>query len=80
VHVVNAYTQYDYRGAGVRADYDAIKSCMMWIKRTYEGKRIGLPLIGAGLAKGDWATIEHIIASELHGEDVKIVKFAPTGS
>ena len=35
LHVVNAYTQYDYQGNGVLADYAAITSCMAWIKRTY---------------------------------------------
>lgn len=80
LHVVNAYTQYDYQGGGVLADYAAIASCMAWIKRTYAGQRIGLPLIGAGLAKGDWATIEHIIATELSGEDVTIVRYSPANA
>lgn len=74
--VVNAYTQYDYRGKGVKVDYDAVASCMAWIRTNHGGKRIGLPKIGAGLAGGDWTRIEEIIATELAGEDVTIVEFA----
>ncbi|MGE0701821.1 MAG: macro domain-containing protein [Hyphomicrobiaceae bacterium] len=74
--VVNAYTQFaPSTGHGVDVDYDAVRRCMRWIGDTYRGKRIGLPLIGAGLAGGDWPTIERIIAEELHGENVTIVKY-----
>ena len=31
--VVNAYTQYDYRGKGRKVDYDALRDCMQWIKQ-----------------------------------------------
>jgi O-acetyl-ADP-ribose deacetylase (regulator of RNase III) len=73
--VVNAYTQFDYRSSGPRADYDAIRSCMRWIKKHHAGKRIGLPKIGAGLAGGDWTTIASIIDEELAGENVTLVEF-----
>jgi len=76
VTVVNAYTQYNYGGRGVKyADYDAIKNCMKKIKTEFTGKRIGLPLIGCGLAGGDWKVVSEIIATELDGEDVTIVEF-----
>ena len=35
--------------------------------------KIGLPLIGAGIAGGSWDRIEKIIREELWGEDVTIV-------
>ena len=73
--VVNAYTQFDYRGSGPKVDYDAVRSCFRWIKEQHSNKRIGLPKIGAGLAGGDWARIARIIAQEL--EDVTLVEFAP---
>lgn len=73
--VVNAYTQYFYGGKKTNADYVAIRKCMKWIKNSYSGKRIGLPKIGAGLAKGDWSIIEKIIMEELNDEDVTIVNF-----
>ena len=76
VVVVNAYTQFHYRGRGKKVDYDAIRGCMAWIADRYSGRRIGLPKIGAGLGGGDWATIEAIIAEELEGEDVTVVEYA----
>lgn len=73
ITVLNLYTQYKYGHSQVNADYEAIRSCMKSIKEDFAGKRIGLPLIGAGLAKGDWGTISSIIEEELQGEDVTIV-------
>jgi O-acetyl-ADP-ribose deacetylase (regulator of RNase III) len=77
VIVVNAYTQYDYRGAGVKVDYDAVRGCMKWIAQQHRDARIGLPEIGAGLAGGDWDRIAGIIDEELRGCDVTVVEFAP---
>ena len=77
VDVVNAYTQFHWRGAGVKADYEAIRKCMAWIRENYSGRRIGLPKIGAGLAGGDWQVILGIIEDELGGEDVTVVEYVP---
>ena len=74
--VVNCYTQYNYTRSKVDADYDAIRSCMKALKNKFSGKRIGLPLIGAGLAGGDWNIIAKIIEEELCDEDVTIVKWS----
>lgn len=71
--VVNAYTQFHWRGRGLKVDYDAIRSCMRWIAEHYAGRRIGLPKIGAGLAGGDWQIIARIIDSELGDENVTLV-------
>jgi O-acetyl-ADP-ribose deacetylase (regulator of RNase III) len=75
--VVNAYTQFDYRGNGPKVDYDALRSCFGWIKRNYAGKKMGFPKIGAGLAGGNWPQIATIIAEELAGEDGVLVEFVP---
>ena len=75
--VVNAYTQFHWRGEGVLADYDAIRSAFGVIKRRFAGRRIGYPRIGAGLAKGDWNTIAAIIDEVLKGEDHTLVEFMP---
>lgn len=53
--IVNGYTQFHWKGDGVLADYDAIRSVFREAKQQFGGKRIGYPKIGAGLAKGDWA-------------------------
>jgi len=75
--IVNAYTQYSYSRNKVDVDYEALKQVFAAIKRDFAGKRIGYPLIGAGLAGGDWNIIEAIIESELRGEDHTLVKFKP---
>ncbi len=77
VIVVNAYTQFDWRGSGPKVEYEAVGSCMRWIKERFPGKRIGLPKIGAGLAGGDWTIIAAIIDEELAGEDVTLVEYMP---
>ena len=71
--VVNAYTQFDYRGVGQRAEYDAIRSCFRAVRRRFAGKRIGYPRLGAGLGGGDWAIIAKILDEELAGESHSLV-------
>jgi len=71
--VVNAYTQYDYRGPGPNVDYDAIQKVFRAIKETFPGAFIGYPQIGAGLAGGDWRRIAAIIEEELAGENHTLV-------
>lgn len=75
--IVNAYTQFHYRGAGVRVDYDAVRSAMRLVKQRFAGKRIGYPKIGAGLARGDWSQLSRIISEELDGEDHTLVEYEP---
>ncbi|MCC7248286.1 MAG: macro domain-containing protein [Lysobacter sp.] len=75
--IVNAYTQFDWRGASVQADYDAIGTAMRAIKHRFSGQRIGYPRIGAGLAGGDWTIIAMIIDRALDGETHTLVEYAP---
>ncbi|MEM9775968.1 MAG: macro domain-containing protein [Chloroflexota bacterium] len=77
ITIVNAYTQYNYRGRGRKADYDAMKSVFQAIKRDFAGQQIGYPLIGAGLAGGEWEVISEIIDEALKGEDHTLVEFDP---
>lgn len=73
--VINAYTQFHYSGKEVLADYDAIRNVFKKLKSQFPGKRFGFPLIGAGLAGGDWQVISEIIDQELQGEDFTLVKY-----
>lgn len=77
--VVNAYTQYDYKGKGRKVDYDAVRSAFEKIKQQFSGKRIGYPAIGAGLAGGDWNIIsdliEEVLSDENHSVDHTFVEF-----
>lgn len=73
--VVNGYTQFNYSGAGILVDYDAVASVFSSIKKQFTGQKIGYPKIGAGLAKGDWQIISSIIDRELESEDRTLVEF-----
>ncbi len=73
--IVNGYTQFHWKGEGVLADYDAIRSVFRQVKQQFGGQRIGYPKIGAGLARGDWAIISQIIEAELAGETHTYVEF-----
>jgi O-acetyl-ADP-ribose deacetylase (regulator of RNase III) len=75
LRVINAYTQYDYRGPGRKADYKAIRSVFREIKKDFSGHKIGFPYIGAGLAGGNWNIISKIIKEELAGEDFTLVEY-----
>jgi O-acetyl-ADP-ribose deacetylase (regulator of RNase III) len=73
--VVNAYTEFDYRGSGLKVNYEAVRFCFRWIKQKHSSKTIGFPKIGAELAGGDWTVIVAIVGEERHEEDYTIVEF-----
>jgi O-acetyl-ADP-ribose deacetylase (regulator of RNase III) len=73
--IVNGYTQFNWQGEGVLADYDAIRSVFRQVKEQFKGQRIGYPKLGAGLARGDWEIISKIIEAELAGENHTYVEF-----
>lgn len=73
--VVNAYTQFQYKGRGRKVDYDAVESCFNAVARDFPSARIGYPLIGAGLAGGNWSVIEPIIEKALDGLEHTLVLF-----
>jgi len=75
--IVNAYTQFHWKGKSVKVDYEAIGSVFRALKKEFPNKKIGYPLIGASLAGGDWKIIEAIINKELEGENHTLVRFVP---
>ena len=75
ITIVNGYTQYFAGGRGVLVDYAAVLSVMKEVKSRFSGREIGYPMIGAGLARGDWSVISKIIDEQLEGEDHTLVKF-----
>ena len=74
--VVNAYTQFHWKGRGLKADYDAIAAAFTQVAASFPDTRIGYPMIGAGLAGGDWADIAPRIDAALQGLDHTLVRFA----
>jgi len=75
--VINAYTQFDYRGRGTKVDYDALRRCMETIAVDHPSLRIGIPQIGAGLAGGDWATIHLVLAEAFKNVEASVVYYQP---
>lgn len=73
--ILNCYTQFHFgfNNGEPPVDYKAIRSCMELIKLYYTGYRIGLPMIGCGLAGGSWDIVKQIIEQELMDEDVTIM-------
>lgn len=73
--IVNGYTQYGTASSPEECvvDYDAIRQVFSTVVYNLacmnQHMRIGIPMIGAGLAGGDWDIISSIIEEELHGFD-----------
>lgn len=73
--IVNLYSQFTYNRKTRPIDYEALTLGLRKINYRWAGKTIGLPLIGAGLAGGDWNRIKKIIETELNAMDVWIVHY-----
>lgn len=72
VAIVNAYTQYQL---GAVLDYQALQLCLKKINYQFKGSKVGLPLIGGGIAGGDPETIKNMIRAEMTDCDVTLVLF-----
>jgi len=80
VWVVNSYTQFGFGrnhtgGEKKPLDYVALRDCMRAINEEFDGHHIGLPMIGCGLAGGDWERVKKIIQKELKDMKVTIVMY-----
>lgn len=74
--VVNSYMQFHWKEPskyGIPFDYAACRLCLRKINRIFPNKKIGLPMIGCGLAGGDPKTVLRIINDELVDCDVSLV-------
>lgn len=71
--ILNLYTQLM---PGKNLSYEALALCLFKLNIMFAGLRIGLPLIGCGIAGGDWQTIKSMIQKSLTDCDVTIVHFA----
>jgi O-acetyl-ADP-ribose deacetylase (regulator of RNase III) len=75
--VINAYTQYDYKWHNNEPPVDlmAIEEVFTKINYDFKGKKVGIPLIGSGLAGGDWDLIQSIIERVTPDIDLTIVEW-----
>jgi O-acetyl-ADP-ribose deacetylase (regulator of RNase III) len=74
-YIANCATQDAYLPRGIcHADYDGIRIAMMTVKEFAKDKglSIALPKIGAGLAGGDWNTIETILKEVFSDYDATV--------
>lgn len=83
--IINAYTQR-LPGPPSVINNDSREQRLDWIQAVFRKiaqttathQRIGLPLIGAGLAGGNWTDIERIIDKELSRHyNVSVVRYKP---
>lgn len=74
--VVNAYTQYGLSGKPF--SYEAFEKIVSEMNKTFAGKHIGLPKIGAGLAGGDWKIIKSMIIDGFKDCKVTVINYKKT--
>lgn len=73
VTVFNLYGQYRYGVNKQHTDYGALRSALgIMSSKLAPDDKVGLPLIGCGLAGGAWDIVSKIIEEELSGFDVTI--------
>lgn len=81
-YVINAYTQFDtvgrYQNPPVHdVSYDAIFNCFRLLNNVTmlrtSGKPVGIPMIGAGLAGGDWGIISRLISLATPDINIELV-------
>lgn len=73
--IVNAYTQYGHNPKDKPVDYDAIRKIFAQLNEDYADMNVGIPMIGAGLAGGDWNRIASIIDEVTPKLDVHLVEY-----
>lgn len=71
----NLYTQFGFGSDRVYVNYDALSLSLYKVNELEKGRKIGLPLIGCGLAGGDPLILEKIIDIQMKDCDVTLVKF-----
>jgi O-acetyl-ADP-ribose deacetylase (regulator of RNase III) len=72
--VVNCYTQQTI-GRGLQVSYAAITSALRKVRQWFPTQRIGVPLIGCGLAGGEEAIVLEIMNKEI--PEATLVRFQP---
>ena len=81
--VYNLYTQAEFGAAANglhNVNYHAVANCFTELNRRLKdcsGFKIGIPQIGAGLAKGHWQAIETIINLVTPDLDIELVMYKP---
>ena len=70
-YIINAYTQDTYWDRKRMLSYDAIRTIMRTLnERIHPTYKIGMPLIGCGLAHGDWKIVSQILNEEFLDREI----------
>lgn len=74
--IINAYTQYNYYPRNVdHFEYEGFEKICKDLNERFKKKMcIAMPMIGAGLAGGNWERIKKIIQDNITDVDVTIYK------
>ena len=77
--VINAYTQDTYCDSSRMLNYSSVYNSMLFTKHFAESKNlsIGMPKIGAGLARGDWVKISDILDRIFGDKEIFVYEFRP---
>lgn len=59
--VIHCITQATLGRSGVHVSYEAVESCFNQINEQFPNQQVAMPMIGAGLAGGDWKKIEKLL-------------------
>lgn len=70
--IINLYSQFHYGFGAVNCDIGAIKEGFALLNEEFKGKKVCIPRIGAGLAKGDWSKIKPAIESVTPDLDITL--------
>lgn len=73
-YIVNAYTQFNYGRNKDNFSYETFPALLQKINKDFSGKKIGLPLIGCGLAGGNETKILQMIKDHLTEVEYSIVE------
>lgn len=75
LQIINGYTQLYYGNDPevCYVDYDKLRLLFRDLTPELIGKRVGIPMIGAGLANGEWYVIERLIKEAAKEVDLTVV-------
>jgi O-acetyl-ADP-ribose deacetylase (regulator of RNase III) len=73
--ILNIYGQYEMSSKFIATNYDALGVAFYKINHLFSGMHIGLPLIGCGIAGGEWRYVRYLIEARFKDMKVTIVHF-----
>lgn len=77
LYIVNAYIQFWYSSDpnDTMLSMRALDIVMFKIAETFKGKKIGMPMIGTGLASGEWKNVSKCLEQHFSKHDLTIVQY-----